>query len=156
MNGTSVLEQLWHNFERLGMTILGMLGVSATTARQIIRFCMVGVFSIGTYVAVMWLMVTVLGVSIVMGSIFAFFIGTSVSYAGNALWSFDARPSPRNATRFVVVTFLGLLLTTAIAWIGQKLNANYLAVSAVVVIVVPTFNFIGHRLVTFGRRRPRG
>ena len=156
MTGTSVLKQLWLTLEGLGLAILGRLGFSAGTARQLTRFCVVGVFSVGTYVAVMWLMVGGLGTTIVMGSIFAFFVGTSLSYAGNALWSFEARPSPGNATLFIAVTFIGLLLNTAIAWAGQRLDANYLVVSAVIVVLVPAFNFTGHRLVTFQSRRRRG
>lgn len=151
-----MIKRLWHRFEELGVAFLGLLGVSTTTARQIVRFCVVGVFSVGTYVAVMSLMVDVLGTSIVIGSIFAFIIGTSVSYAGNAVWSFDARPSTRNATRFFVVVFLGMLLNMAIAWIGQRIGVSHLVVSAVVIVMVPTFNFIGHRLVTFSRARRLG
>lgn len=150
---TGVLKQLWRKLEALGLLLLGLVGISAPTARQIVRFCVVGAFSVGTYVAVMSLMVAVLGTSIVIGSIFAFIIGTSVSYAGNALWSFDATPSPRNATRFLVITSIGLLLNMAIAWVGERMGLDHLLVSAIVIIVVPTFNFIGHRLVTFARTR---
>lgn len=151
-----MIKRLWAEIEALGHVVLGPLGFSATTRRQIIRFCVVGAFSVGTYVAVMSLLVVTFKTSIVTGSVFAFVIGTSVSYVGNALWSFDARPSPGNATRFLAVTSLGMLINIAIAWAGQRMGVGHLLVSAVVIVVVPTFNFIGHRLVTFARARRPG
>ena len=67
----------------------------------------------------------------------AFVIATAVSFVGNALWSFGARPTPGKAAWFFAINTIGLFLNMLIA--------------LTVLVVVPMFNFAGHRLFTFSR-----
>ncbi len=137
--------------ELLGVRILGCLGLSATTARQLIRFVLVGLVAAAVYVAVMWLVVDRLGGRVLWGAFFAFVIATFVSFLGNALWSFDSQATPGRAAWFFAVNTLGLGLNMLIAWLLERAGVHWLLISLTVLVVVPMFNFAGHRLITFAR-----
>lgn len=141
----------WRWLEALGVRILGWFGLSATTATQLIRFFLVGLVAALAYVAVMALVVDGFKARVLLGAFLAFVFATLVSFVGNALWSFGARPTASNALRFFAVNTVGLVLNMAIAWAMERAGAHYLLVSLVVLIVVPLFNFAGHRLITFAR-----
>ena len=141
----------WHWLEGLGVRILGCFGLSAATATQLIRFVMVGLVAAVAYVAVMALVVDGLHGRVLLGAFLAFVFATLVSFVGNAIWSFGARPSAANAVRFFIVNTVGLLLNMLIAGLLERAGAHYLVISLVVLIVVPMFNFAGHRLITFAR-----
>ena len=134
------------------MRLLGWVGMAPDLARQLIRFGVVGLGATAAYVGVMALMVDLLGRSILLGAFCAFVVATAVSYVGNALWSFGGALTASTAIKFWLITTIGLCLNLAIAWVLERMGAHYLVVSLVIVIVVPLFNFIGHRLVTFGGR----
>jgi putative flippase GtrA len=80
-------------------------------------------------------------------------VATAVSYVGNALWSFAAALTAATAVKFWSITTVGLCLNLALAWVLERMGAHYLIVSLVILIVVPLFNFAGHRLVTFGGKK---
>jgi putative flippase GtrA len=141
----------WRWLEALGVRVLGWFGVSADTATQLIRFVLVGLLAAVAYVAVMALVVDGFGGRVLLGAFLAFVLATLVSFVGNALWSFGARPTAANAARFFVVNTVGLLLNLLIAWAMERAGVHYLLISLTVLIVVPMFNFAGHRLITFAR-----
>jgi putative flippase GtrA len=143
--------QLWHGLERLGVTILGWLGVSRETARQLIRFVLVGLVAAVVYVAIMALVIDGLGGPVLLGAFLAFVVGTAVSFIGNALWSFGARPTAGKAVWFFAINTTGLCLNMLIAWGLERMGVHYLLIALTVLIVVPMFNFAGHRLITFAR-----
>jgi len=133
---------IWNFLERLGVRILGWFGLSAKLARQLIRFFFVGGLAAITYVAIMALVVDGFGGRV---------IATLVSFVGNALWSFEARPTPARAAMFFAVNTVGLGLNMLIAWLLERTGVHYLLISLTVLVVVPLFNFAGHRLITFAR-----
>lgn len=135
------------------MRILGWVGLAPDLARQLIRFLVVGLAAAATYVGVMALVVDLLGQSILLGAFCAFVVATAVSYVGNALWSFGAALTASTAVKFWSITTIGLCLNLALAWVLERMGAHYLIVSLVILVVVPLFNFAGHRLVTFGGKR---
>jgi putative flippase GtrA len=142
---------LWNWLEELGVRILGWFGLSEKTARQLIRFFAVGGLAAITYVAVMALVVDGFGGRVLLGAFLAFVIATLVSFVGNALWSFEARPTPAKAMMFFAVNTVGLGLNMLIAWLLERAGVHYLLISLTVLVVVPLFNFAGHRLITFAR-----
>lgn len=142
---------LWNWLEKLGVRILGWFGLSEKTARQLIRFFAVGGLAAITYVAVMALVVDGFGGRVLLGAFLAFVIATLVSFVGNALWSFEARPTPAKAMMFFAVNTVGLGLNMLIAWLLERAGVHYLLISLTVLVVVPLFNFAGHRLITFAR-----
>ena len=87
-----------------------------------------------------------------VAAFFAFVIGTAVSFLGNALWSFEARPTADRALMFFAINTTGLGLNMLIAWLMERAGIHYLLISLTVLIVVPMFNFAGHRVFTFGGR----
>ena len=142
---------LWHGLEGLGVRVLGWVGLSADLARQLIRFFMVGGLAAVTYVAVMAIVVDGFGGRVLLGAFFAFVLATLVSFVGNALWSFGSRLTPAKAAMFFAVNTVGLGLNMLIAWLLERAGVHYLLISLTVLIVVPLFNFAGHRLITFAR-----
>jgi putative flippase GtrA len=143
--------RLWLWVEGLGVAILGWLGLSAETARQLIRFVLVGLVAAVVYVAIMALVIDGFGGSVLLGAFLAFVVGTAVSFVGNALWSFGAKPTPGKAMWFFAINTTGLCLNMAIAWLLERMGVHYLLIALTVLIVVPMFNFAGHRLITFAR-----
>ena len=73
-------------------------------------------------------------------------IATAVSFVGNALWSFGARPTPGKAAWFFAINTVGLCLNMLIAWVLERLRRALPADRLTVLIIVPMFNFAGHRL----------
>lgn len=142
---------LWNWLEGLGVRILGWVGLSADLARQLIRFFAVGGVAAVAYVAVMAIVVDGFGGRVLLGAFLAFVLATLVSFVGNALWSFGARMTAAKAAMFFAVNTVGLLLNMAIAWLLERMGVHYLLIALTVLIVVPMFNFAGHRLITFAR-----
>lgn len=142
---------LWQWAERLGIRLLGWLGLSAETARQLIRFVLVGLVAAVVYVAIMALVIDGFGGPVLLGAFLAFVIGTGVSFLGNAIWSFGARPTPQKAVWFFAINTTGLCLNMLIAWVLERMGVHYLLIALTVLIIVPMFNFAGHRLFTFAR-----
>ena len=146
-----MLGALWNWLEGLGVRILGWFGLPANLARQLIRFFVVGGFAAVAYVAVMAIVVDGFGGRVLWAAFLAFVLATLVSFVGNALWSFGARMTAARAAMFFAVNTVGLLLNMAIAWLLERAGVHYLLISLTVLIVVPLFNFAGHRLMTFAR-----
>jgi putative flippase GtrA len=142
---------LWDWLEGLGVRILGWFGLSADLARQLIRFFAVGGLAAITYVAVMAVVVDGFGGRVLLGAFLAFVLATLVSFVGNALWSFGSRLTPAKAATFFAINTGGLGLNMLIAWLLERAGVHYLLISLTVLVVVPLFNFAGHRLITFAR-----
>ena len=140
----------WLWLESFGIGFLGRCGLAPVTARQLIRFVTVGVFASIVYVGIMALMIDGMGTGVLVAAFFAFVIGTAVSFLGNALWSFEARPTADRAAMFFAINTTGLCLNMLIAWLMERAGIHYLLISLTVLIVVPMFNFAGHRVFTFG------
>lgn len=137
------------SLEGMCIALLGWLGVPADMARQLIRFVLVGLVAAAIYVAIMALMIDGFGTTVLPAAFFAFVLGTAVSFLGNAMWSFGARPTPGKAVWFFAINTTGLCLNLLIAWLMERAGIHYLLISLTVLIVVPMFNFAGHRLITF-------
>ena len=137
--------------EALGIRVLGWIGLSETTARQLIRFVLVGLVAAAVYVAVMWLVVDRMGGRVLWGAFLAFVVATFVSFLGNAWWSFESRATAGTAAWFFAVNTAGLGLNMLIAWLLERAGVHWLLISLTVLVVVPAFNFAGHRLITFAR-----
>ena len=141
----------WRWLEALGVRVLGWFGLSGETATQLIRFVLVGLVAAVVYVAVMALVIDGLGGRVLWAAFLAFVLGTAVSFVGNAIWSFGARPTVGRAAWFFAINTTGLCLNMLIAWAMERAGVHYLLISLTVLIVVPMFNFAGHRLITFAR-----
>ncbi len=141
----------WLTLERLVVRLLTWLGMAKDLARQLLRFVVVGIIAAIVYVAIMALIVGGLGGTVLVAAFFAFVIGTAVSFIGNALWSFGVKPTTSNVAWFFAINTAGLCLNMLIAWVMEWAGVHYLLISLTVLVVVPMFNFAGHRLFTFSR-----
>ena len=140
--------KLWRWLEGLGIAILGWLGLGAETARQLIRFVLVGLVAAVVYVAIMALVIDGFGGPVLLGAFLAFVVGTAVSFLGNALWSFCA--GRRQKAMWFRHQHHRPLPQHAIAWLLGGAGCISL-IRSPCPIVVPIFNFAGHRLITFAR-----
>ena len=142
---------LWLRLEAIALIVLGWLGVPAEMGRQLVRFIAVGLVAALAYVAVMAVMIDGIGARVLPAAFCAFVLATLVSFYGNALWSFGNKPTPGKAMWFFAVNTVGLILNMLIAWGLERAGVHYLLISLTVLVVVPLFNFAGHRLFTFSR-----
>ncbi len=144
------MADAWLKLESLCVRVLSWFGVAEDLARQLLRFVAVGLVAAAVYVGIMALIVDGLGGGVLIAAFIAFVVGTAVSFIGNALWSFEAKPTASKAGWFFAINTMGLCLNMLIAWVMERAGIHYLLISLTVLIVVPMFNFAGHKLVTFG------
>lgn len=123
--------------------------------RQFVKFSLVGasntVVDFGTYL----FLTRVVAVHFLVANVFAFLLAASWSFVWNRRWTFRSS-DPRvhhQYVRFLVVSTVGLLLTTGILYILVEhasmadIFAKVIAVSAVLV-----WNFLINRFWTFRHR----
>ncbi len=146
------MADAWLKLESLCVRVLNLFGLAQDVSRQLLRFVAVGLVAAVVYVGIMALIVDGLGGEVLVAAFFAFVVGTAVSFLGNALWSFGAKPTPGKAIWFFAINTIGLCLNMLIAWVMEHAGIHYLLISLTVLVVVPMFNFAGHKLVTFGRQ----
>jgi putative flippase GtrA len=127
------------------------VGVDAATARQILRFAIVGCVTFLAYLTVMRVCVLNLHIHPGLAAAAAWSAGTLVSYVGNARWSFEARITRYNFIRFIAVALLGLGANVAIAWVLSVGGVHYASISLIIFVIVPWLNFISHKMISFGR-----
>jgi putative flippase GtrA len=87
-----------------------------------------------------------------------FIAGTIVSYIGNSLVVFRARPTAGNMLRFWVVTCAGFVLNILIASVLEKLGFRPFFTALLIFLTVPVLNYLGHRFWSFreaGAGQPR-
>jgi putative flippase GtrA len=139
-------------FINLMATLQRRLGVSPRLLREAISFLVVGVGSTATYSVTVVAMVETLGFGVIAATTAAFVTGTAFSYVGNSIVSFRRPMDVATLMRFSLVTFAGFILNLLIAAAVHGLGWHYAVGIALVVVTVPVFNFVGHKLFTY--RRP--
>jgi putative flippase GtrA len=78
------------------------------------------------------------------------FIGANFfSYAANTRWSFNAEISMGSWYRFMSVSFVAWLLTVAISWLVAAAGGAYMLGILLVVTLIPTLSYLGHRNFTY-------
>ncbi|PZX30668.1 putative membrane component, GtrA-like protein [Cupriavidus phytorum] len=122
---------------------------TAPGLRQFTRFLFSGATSTGVHVAITATLINALDASPVAANCVAFVCATACSYLLNTLWSFSSRLRHRTLRRFAGVSLLGLALTVGISWTAQRLGASYWAGLAGVVLTVPVFTYLLHRVWTY-------
>jgi len=118
-------------------------------ASSVLRFAMVGVAATLIHVTV--------AVGIIEGKHWhpsiangiAFVVANLFSYAANTHWSFEAKMSMYSWYRFVTVSLVSGLLTVVISWLVAAAGGPYLLGILLVITVIPTLNYLGHRYFTY-------
>ncbi len=129
---------------------MGLTAVSFGEIGRLARFVLVGIVTAAAYTAALALAMEILHADLLWAAVAAFAVGTVTSYVGNSLLTFRTRMTRANARRFLAVVLAGLGLNQLIAWTVETAGLNYLFLPLAVFVVVPAFNYIGHRLYSFG------
>jgi len=110
----------------------------------VMRFGIVGVLATCIHVAVFFIFVHAIKVSPTVATIPAFFAALLASYRLNHTWTFGARGQHAYFfIRYFLVTLLGLALNISIMYFGTNvLHRSYIVCLALVLMVVPAFNFL--------------
>lgn len=137
--------------EALFVRLAGLLfKMPAGTAVQAYRFLFSGTISAACYSLAAVLLVELGGWPPIPAIAAAFVVGTLVSYMLNALWSFQTKMTGTLMMKFFVITLIGFALNQAITYlITAVLDWHYGIALFVTLVLVPIFNFLGHKLWTF-------
>lgn len=123
-------------------------GAASAELKKLAAFGVVGFASFCVYLALVALCVEA-GVGQIAGALVGFVGGTIVSFFGNCRFVFRAAPNTVVGGRFLATTLAGFGLNLALAWGLTALGFHYALMTLVIFLVVPGFNYVGHRLWTF-------
>lgn len=123
--------------------------MTASAAKQFLRFAVIGAFGGGLYIGTAVGLVTVAGASPVLANAVAFCVNTAFSFSMNTWLNFSVPVTMRNWLRFCVVSLLGLALTAAVAAVAEDLGLHYGYGIAMVAVSVPLLTFLLHRNWTY-------
>jgi putative flippase GtrA len=132
--------------------MLGMIAAAASAElKRLAAFGAVGFASFCVYLALVAVCVGA-GLGQIAGALVGFVGGTIVSFFGNCRFVFRAPPTTVAGGRFLATTMAGFALNLALAWTLTTLGFHYALMTLVIFLVVPGFNYVGHRLWTFADR----
>jgi putative flippase GtrA len=149
-----------------GIVIAWQLGRIAKVFLQFARFAEIGVLNAAIDFGVLNLLIAATGVTsgatIIVLNVISVAIATTNSYFWNRWWTFDAEggAAGKEFAQFVAVSFVGVLINSAIVFLGTSLIdpqfglsaglwANLMKVVATVVSLV--WNFMGYKFIVFKR-----
>lgn len=120
--------------------------------RRLLTFVLVGAVSSAFYLATMAAMVEFARWTVPSAALAAFAVGTLVSYVGNTHLTFGVSMNRRIFARFLLITGIGMASNQAIAVGLDRVGAHYVIISAVVFVLVPACNYLGHVSFTYRDR----
>jgi putative flippase GtrA len=129
-------------------------GGNRILAIQAVKFLLTGLLSSACYAGTILFLVEVAGSGEIVATVVGFVAGTAVSWAINSLWTFEVALQGATLQRFVAVTLLGLGLNVGIMKMVLLAGLDYRLGVLLILVVVPVFNFCGHRWWTYQLRRP--
>jgi len=116
--------------------------------KQIIRFGIVGVIAFIVDYGVLIFLKELFNINLFISTEIAFIISVIVNYILSIKFVFDVNNKSNNFIPFIILSFMGLLLTELIMYIGvNKIKINYLIVKIVATIIVMVFNFITRKIL---------
>jgi putative flippase GtrA len=121
--------------------------------RRLIAFGAVGFTAFCVYLLLVAACVEA-GASQVAGAVAGFAGGTIISFFGNCRFVFKTSPSAAAGGRFFITTLAGFALNVALAWLLTSWGVHYAVMTLVIFLVVPGFNYLGHRFWTFAQSQP--
>lgn len=121
--------------------------------RQLIAFGIVGLLSFCVYLLLVALCVAA-GMGQVVGAVMGFLGGTILSFFGNCRFVFRASPSAATGARFAATTLAGFVMNVTLAFLLTYLGVHYVLMTTIIFLVVPGFNYLGHRFWSFAQQPP--
>jgi len=116
---------------------------------RVARFVVVGGVAFASYYGCMVATISLTNSGQAAGAGVGFVVGTIVSYIGNSVLVFRARPTAGNLFRFWVVTLAGFVLNIGIASILERLGFSPFFTALLIFLTVPVLNYLGHRFWSF-------
>jgi len=116
---------------------------------RVARFVVVGGVAFASYYGCMVATIGLTNSGQAAGAGVGFVVGTIVSYIGNSVLVFRARPTAGNLFRFWVVTLAGFVLNICIASILERLGFSPFFTALLIFLTVPVLNYLGHRFWSF-------
>jgi putative flippase GtrA len=133
------------------------IGLAVETGR-IVRFGIVGVCATMVYLGFSIAAVDILGLSVLLASIFGQCMSTAVSYLGHLKYSFQVEPDHRTFLwRFLIISAITFLMNAAATWVFAVIAGLSSSMSFLIVtILIPLTNYICNRFWVFlpGLRQP--
>ncbi|MBQ1449355.1 MAG: GtrA family protein [Eggerthellaceae bacterium] len=139
--------------------------MSKRTAKQFVRFSIVGTSTFFIDYGLLMLLSQVLGVEPVISSAISFTVSLVINYFASMKFVFTRREDisrRRQFGLFVLLSLIALLVNTAIVWIGmgifENTPLNLTIVKIVATMMVTLWNFFSRRrwLDAEGRRQMKG
>jgi putative flippase GtrA len=124
------------------------------TARQLVRFCVVGasgyVINLAVYAALL-----AAGVHYAAAAAGSFLVAASSNYALNRQWTFDAKQErlASQSLRALAVSGMSLGANQLCLLTLVAVGADHLAAQAVAILFVTPFSFVANKLWAFGAAR---
>lgn len=119
----------------------------------IVRYGIVGVMGTLIHFLVLLLLVRNYALSPILASSLGFIVVLLISYQLNKYWTFNQQKTQDKSTQFLkysVVSGCGLILNTSVMYVSiEWLHLHYVIGQALVIVVVPIFNYIFNRNWTF-------
>lgn len=121
------------------------------TARQFIKFCMVGVANTAIDLAAYFLFTRVFGVYFLIANILAFAISATNSYILNRRFTFKSANPKKHLefTAFIVILLIGLGIAESILYLVVQLGFSDIIGKLASVAVVMFWNFFGSKFLVF-------
>lgn len=115
---------------------------------QIIKFGIVGGIAFIIDYSTLILLKEVFKINLFISTEIAFIVSVIFNYILSIKFVFDVNNKKNNFFPFVILSFIGLVLTELIMYIGvDKIKINYLIVKVVATIIIMIFNFITRKFL---------
>jgi len=118
-------------------------------ASSVPRFVIVGIAATLIHVAVAFAIINTTHWHPSIANGIAFIVANFFSYAANTRWTFNVSISMNTWYRFAGISFFAWLLTIGISWLVAAAGGNYMLGILLVVTIIPTLSYIGHRNYTY-------
>lgn len=126
-----------------------MNSISLPWIKRALRFCISGLLVTLVHICIATFLIRCVNTSPGFSNGVAFCVANAFSYLIHTLWSFSSTMGSKVLFKFLVVSGMGLALSSsigeAIDWMGFSYSYGILAV----VLVMPPFNFLVHHFWTY-------
>lgn len=115
---------------------------------QIIKFTIVGVIAFIIDYGTLIILKELFKINLFISTELAFIFSVIINYYLSVKYVFNVNNKNNNFIPFIILSFIGLILTELIMYIGvKKINISYLIVKIIATIIVMIFNFITRKIL---------
>lgn len=115
---------------------------------QIIKFTIVGVIAFIIDYGTLIILKELFKINLFISTELAFIFSVIINYYLSVKYVFNVNNKNNNFIPFIILSFIGLILTELIMYVGvKKINKSYLIVKIIATIIVMIFNFITRKIL---------